>query len=66
MHASLQAGETPLHLAAKFGRLDFAVLLLQKGADPHAATLVTRKLAEPQLVWLQALGSVRKKCGHIW
>ena len=29
-------GETPLHYASKCGRLDVALLLLNKGADPNA------------------------------
>ena len=29
-------GKTPLHLASVYGRLDVALLLLNKGADPNA------------------------------
>ena len=32
----LQGGETPLHKASKYGHLDVALLLLNKGADLNA------------------------------
>ncbi len=33
---TIQGGETPLHWASKCGRLDVALFLLNKGADPNA------------------------------
>ncbi len=34
---SLQKGFTPLHVAAKYGKIEVAKLLLQKRAPPDAA-----------------------------
>lgn len=34
---SFQKGFTPLHVAAKYGKLEVANLLLQKSASPDAA-----------------------------
>lgn len=38
----LQKGFTPLHVAAKYGKLEVANLLLQKNAPPDAAGKVKR------------------------
>lgn len=38
---SLQKGFTPLHVAAKYGKIEVANLLLQKNASPDAAGKVT-------------------------
>ncbi len=38
----LQHGNTPLHLAAKFGNLDVADLLLKFGAEANVQNLVGR------------------------
>lgn len=38
----LLTGETPLHLAARFGHLDAAKSLLEAGADPNAQDVTGR------------------------
>jgi ankyrin repeat protein len=44
--SSLPDGQTPLHLAARFGQEDAARVLLERGADPAAVTADGRTPAE--------------------
>lgn len=39
---ALQKGFTPLHVASKYGKVDVAELLLEKGANPNAAGKVRK------------------------
>lgn len=43
----LQKGFTPLHVAAKYGKIEVANLLLQKNASPDAAGKVGQKKPLP-------------------
>lgn len=39
-----QDGETPLHVAARFGQLNMVPALLEEGADPTQVSKVTPRL----------------------
>lgn len=43
MCSLLQKGFTPLHVAAKYGKIEVANLLLQKNASPDASGKVGQK-----------------------
>lgn len=47
---SLQKGFTPLHVAAKYGNMEVANLLLQRSASPDAAGKVKQAREEEEAV----------------
>lgn len=51
----LQNGLTPLHVAAHYDNQDVALLLLEKGASPHATAKVVHRIQQWKQYVLQSL-----------